>query len=125
MGIAIATIGAVFGAVGVAGFAAPGAMAGAIDGFRSSPVRIYGWAGVRVIIGMVLALGAPATASPTLIRVIGAVVVVKAALVPVLGLDRVRSLLGWFQARSPVLVRFLFLLVASFGGFLVWAALAA
>ena len=123
MGVAIATIGAVIGVLGVAGLAAPSGMSRAIDGFKSSPGKIYGWAGMRVLMGVILILGASGTAFPTLIRFIGAVLVLKAALVPLLGLDRARSILGWFQARPPLLIRFLFLLVASFGAFLIWAAL--
>lgn len=121
---AIATVGAVFGVLGVAGLVAPTQMSRAInDGFRTSPIKIDGWAGIRVLLGAILILGASDTVFPTLIRFIGAALVLKAALVPVLGLDRVRSLLGWFQDRPPLLIRFLFLLVATFGAFLVWAAL--
>ena len=123
MGVAIATVGAIIGVLGVAGFAAPSAMSRSLDGFKSSPGKIYGWAGVRVLMGVFLILGASGTAFPTLIRFIGAVLVLKAALVPLLGLDQVRSILEWFQARPPLLIRFLFLLVASFGAFLVWAVL--
>lgn len=123
MGVAIATVGAVIGVLGVVGFAAPRAVSRSLDGFKSSPSKIYGWAGVRVLMGVILILGASGTASPTLIRFIGAVLVLKAALVPLLGIDRVRSILGWLQARPPLMLRFLFLLVASFGAFLVRAAL--
>jgi hypothetical protein len=123
MGVAIAAIGAVISVLGIAGLAAPTRMSRALDGFKSSPGKIYGWAGVRVLMGLILILGASGTAFPTLIRFIGAVLVLKAALVPLLGLDRVRALLEWFQTRTPLLIRFLFFLVASFGAFLVWAAL--
>jgi hypothetical protein len=123
MGVAIAAIGAVISVLGIAGLAAPTRMSRALDGFKSSPGKIYGWAGVRVLMGLILILGASGTAFPTLIRFIGAVLVLKAALVPLLGLDRAPALLEWFQTRPPLLIRFLFFLVASFGAFLVWAAL--
>ncbi len=123
MRVAIAIVGAVIGVLGVMGFAAPSGMSRTLDGFKSSPIKIYGWAGVRVLMGVILILGASGTAFPRLIRVIGAVLVLKAALVPLLGFEQVRSILGWFQARPPLLIRLLFLLVASFGAFLVWAAL--
>lgn len=123
MGVAIATVGAVISVLGVTGLVAPSGMSRALDGFKSSPGKIYGWAGVRILMGAILILGASETAFPTLIRFIGAVLVLKAALVPLLGLDRVRSILEWFQDRPPLLIRFLFLLVASFGAFLIWAVL--
>lgn len=123
MPVVIATVGAVISALGVAGFAAPRRIVRGLEGFKSSPRKIYGWAAVRVLAGVVLILGAPETAFPMLIRIIGAALVLKAALVPLLGLDRVRSLLEWLQARPPILIRCLFLLVVVFGAFLVWAAL--
>ena len=103
--------------------AAPGAIFEAIDSFKPSPSKIYGWAAVRVLMGGVLILGAAETAFPVLIRFIGAALVLKAALVPLLGLNQVRSILEWFQDRPPLLVRFLCLLVAAFGAFLVWGLL--
>ena len=119
----MATVGAVVGILGLVGLVAPSAVSSGLDGFKSSPSKIYGWAGVRVLMGVILMLGASGTAFPTLIRFIGAALVLKAALVPLLGLDRVRSILDWFQARPPLLIRFLFLLVVSFGAFLIWAVL--
>lgn len=123
MGVAIASIGALIGAIGLAGLAAPTAIVSSIDDFKSSPKKIYGWATIRALMGLVLMVGASETALPTLIRFAGAVLVLKAALVPLLGLERVISLLDWFQARPPLLVRILFVPVASFGAFLMWAAL--
>lgn len=123
MGIAIAMIGAVIGVAGVAGLVAPRAIFRAIDNVKSSPGKIYGSAGGRAVVGVILIVGASSTAFPTVIRFIGAVFVLQAALVPLLGLETVRSLLDWFQARPPLVVSFLFLLVVSFGAFLVWAAL--
>lgn len=123
MGVATAAVGAVFSVLGFAGLAAPNWMSKSLDRFKSSPRKIYGWAGVRVLMGLILMIGASDTAFPTLIRFVGAVVVFKAALVPFLGLDQVRSIIDWFQDRPPLLIRFLFLLVVSFGAFLVWAGL--
>ena len=123
MAIAIASIGAIICALGVAGFAAPGRISSGLDSFKASPARIYGWAVVRALMGLILVFGASSTALPTLIRVIGAILVLKAALVPLMGLDRARSLLGWLQARPPTLTRLLFVPVAAFGAFLIWAAL--
>ncbi|MDH3729275.1 MAG: hypothetical protein OER77_17220 [Myxococcales bacterium] len=123
MQMAIAGVGAVICVLGVAGLAAPTRISKGLDGFKSSPIKIYGWAAVRVLMGVVLILGASDTAFPTLIRFIGAVLVLKAGLVPLMGLDRARSILEWLQARPPHLIRLLFLPVAAFGAFLVWAAL--
>ena len=124
MGVAIAIIGVVFGLLGLAGLVAPTRMALAInDGFKTSSVKIYGSAGIRALFGAILILGASDTAFPALIRFIGVVLILQAALVPVLGIDRVRSLLSWFLDRPTLLMRFLYLLVVLFGAFLVWAAL--
>ena len=123
MEVAIASVGAVICALGVAGLAVPTRITKGLDGFKASPTKIYGWAAVRVLMGVVLILGASSTAFPTLIRLIGAVLVLKAALVPLMGLERARSILGWLQARPVPLLRLLFLPVAAFGAFLVWAAL--
>ena len=91
MRIAIATVGAIISLLGIAGLAAPRGMTRALDGFKSSPRQIYGWAAVRVGMGLILILGASSTAFPDLILFVGVVFVFKALLVPFLGLDQVHS----------------------------------
>jgi hypothetical protein len=121
MGTAVAAIGVLIGVIGVIGVVSPGILLStAVDGLRSSPRRIYGLAAVRLIMGV----AASSTAFPTFVLIIGAVFILRAAMIPLLGLDRVRSLIEWLQGRSSLVMRLLFLAgVVPLGVFLVLAAI--
>jgi hypothetical protein len=125
MGGAVAAIGVVIGVVGAIGVVSPTILLSpAIDGLKSSPRRIYGLAVVRLVIGVILVVAASSTAFPTLVMFIGAVFILRAAMIPLLGLDRTRSLIEWLQGRSSLVTRLLFLAgVVPLGVFLVWAAI--
>lgn len=123
MSAAVAAIGFAAGILGAAGVASPAILAPVLDGLKSSPRKIYGLAVVRVVIGVVLIAGAPSTAFPTLILFIGAVYILRAAAIPLLGLAGVRSMIEWLQGRSALFMRCCYLAVATFGVSLVWAAI--
>lgn len=125
MGTAVAAIGVLIGVIGVIGVVSPGILLSpAVDGLKSSPRRIYGLAAVRLIMGVILVVAASSTAFPTFVLIIGAVFILRAAMIPLLGLDRVRSLIEWLQGRSSLVMRLLFLAgVVPLGVFLVLAAI--
>ena len=122
MGVAIAVIGVVIGIMGAGGVASPRMLSKSLDGLKSSPRKIYGLAVARLVIGVVLSVGASSTAFPTLVLFIGAAFILRAAMIPLLGLDRTRSLIEWLQGRSSLFMRVAFLATATFGVFLAWAA---
>jgi hypothetical protein len=125
MGGAVAAIGVVIGVVGAIGVVSPTILLSpALDGLKWSPRRIYGLAVARLVIGVILVVAASSTAFPTLVMFIGAVFILRAAMIPLLGLDRTRSLIEWLQGRSSLVTRLLFLAgVVPLGLFLVWAAI--
>ena len=123
MGVAVAAIGVMVGIVGVIGVVSPAIVSAALDGLKFSPPKMYGLAVARLVIGVVLILGASSTASTMLVQVIGAILILRAAAIPILGLDRIRSLIEWWQACSPLFMRILFLAGTAFGVFLVQAAI--
>jgi len=122
---AVAAIGVVIGMVGAIGVVSPGILLSpALDGLKSAPRRIYGLAVARLVIGVILVVAASSTGFPTLVMLIGAVFILRAALIPMLGLDRTRALIEWLQGRSLLVTRLLFLAgVVPLGVFLVWAAI--
>ena len=123
MGGAVAAIGVVIGVVCACVVVSPTILSKPLDGLKSSPRRIYGLAVARLVFGVILVVGASSTAFPTLVLFIGAVWILRAAMIPLLGLDRTRSLIEWLQGRSSLFVRLVFLAGAALGVFLVWAAI--
>ncbi len=122
MGGAVAAIGVVIAVMSAIVVVSPTMLSRPLDELKSSPRRIYGLAVARLVIGVILVVGASSTAVPTLVLFIGAVFILRAVMIPLLGLDRTRSLIEWLQGRSSLFVRFVFLAGAALGVFLMWAA---
>ena len=120
MGMAVAAIGVVIALGCAIGIARPSSLSKTIQSIMSSPRKIYGLAVARLAIGVVLMFGASSTAFPELVLFFGAVSILKGVMIPLLGLDQVRSLWAWWQARSPLLMRMAYLVGAALGAFLVW-----
>ncbi len=122
MSFFIGGIGAAIVVVGFVGVLSPDVVLRGVEGLKPAR-RLYALSVARLTIGLAFLLGAPSTAFPDLFRVLGIVVIIRGLAIPVLGPDRVRTLIDWLQGRPPVLLRVLFVPATALGGLLVWAAL--
>jgi len=122
MSVFIGVIGAAAVMVGFVGVLSPHIILRGVEGLRPSR-RLYALSIARLAIGLVLLFGAASTAFPDLIRLLGIVVILRGLAIPVLGPERVRSLIDWLHGRPPLVLRVLFVSATAFGGLLVWAAL--
>jgi hypothetical protein len=117
----IALLVAVFIAlIGVAGLVAPDRLF-ALREYAVTPRGLYAIAAARVAIGVVLITVAARSRSPRLLRVLGAAVLFAGLMTPLVGVERVRTILDWEATQGTGLIRAGAVLALALGGFLVFA----
>jgi len=90
--------------LGAVGIASPAALIELARLFQT-PIGLYAAAALRVIFGGALVLAAAGSRAPRVIRTIGVVVMVAGLSMPLIGLDRFRSMLEWWAVHDPVVMR--------------------
>jgi len=86
-----------------------------------TPAGLYGIAVLRIAIGLVLVLAAPASRAPRMLRALGLIVIIAGLSTPWFGVDRARAVVNWLASTRPLLVRFDAVMGMALGGFLVYA----
>jgi hypothetical protein len=89
--------------------------------FVETPTGLYAAAGLRIVLGIALLIAAPASRAPTVIRIVGAIVLVAGLMMPFLGPDRVRAIVDWWSSQGRFVMRAGSGFALAFGSFLVWA----
>lgn len=123
MATIVVILGALIAALGAVGVGSPGVLMRLATSFWRSERSIYTAAAIRLILGVALIVAAPDCRFPAAVRILGAISIAGAIIVPVLGFNRLRSLIDWWASRPHALIRAWCLLVMAFGGFLVYAGL--
>lgn len=83
-----------------------------------TPTGLYGIAALRVVVGLLLVLVARDSRTPTLLRVLGTIIVLAGLSLPILGVDRTRGMLDWETAQGGGLLRLAGVVIVGFGAFL-------
>lgn len=86
-----------------------------------SPTGLWIAIGMRLAVGVLLWVTAAASRTPRTFRVLGALFVLSALALVVLGLDRLQGIVDWGAALDPSVLRGVGLLAALVGAFLVWS----
>ena len=117
LALAVALFVFVMGAWGVF---APGSIFAFISGWSS---KTGFWLAVllRLSFGLALWFAAPDTRLPMLLRGLGALAIVMAAALPIVGYDRFRRVIAWWTERSPFVMRLWSLVAVGIGGVVLWA----
>lgn len=118
----VAFFGALIALLGATGVVSPPTLLGWVDAIWRSSRGVWGVVALRIGLGVLLVLAAPECRYPTAIRVLGVISIVAAALVPVVGLERVHALVKWWAERPPLAIRAWACVAIAFGGFLIHAA---
>ena len=121
MAIAARLIGLLIVAQGVLGLVAPELFASVVKAFQTPPV-IYLAALIRIAVGVVLVLAAPASRVPTGLRCLGALIVIGGLLTPVLGVQFAKLVLAWWSEGGPAIIRIWAVAALAIGAFIVFAA---
>jgi len=97
-------IGVLIAGFGGAAILAPAAFFEAVRYLHTPPV-IYVAGTLRVVLGIVLVGAAPQSRARTLLRSLGALIILAGLLTPLVGARVARALLEWWSAGGPWLVR--------------------
>lgn len=77
-------------------------------------------AGLRIAIGLVFVIAAPASRAPRTLRVLGVIVIIAGLMTPWFGVARSRAVLDWLASAGPLLIRLDAAVGMALGGFLVY-----
>lgn len=120
MTLAIALFGVFVAMLGVAGILSPASLLDLVTRAQSQ-LGLYLIAGLRLLIGIVLLLAAPASREPLYLELVGGLACISGAVTPLVGVRRFEAILAWWRRRDPWVVRIWSALVFVFGLSLVWA----
>src|SRR5262249_39388617 len=87
------------------------------------PARLYAAAALRIILRGALLLAAATSRAPSVLRLLGVVVLVAGVVTPFIGADRARALIDWWASRGSFVMRVWAGVAVVFGCFLVWVLL--
>ena len=108
-------------AVGIVGLVSPDSVTTVRRLYFATPARLYAAGAVRVAMGLVLILCAPASRAPKTLRALGAVVCLQGLAATLLGPDRARAILEWEGMQGTALLRVGAAVALATGGFVAFA----
>ena len=117
----VSVIGALVAFVGLTGLLQPATLLRFLERAWATPRGLWLAVGFRLVFGIALLLAAAGSRAPLLLTIVGAISLVSAAVVPILGYARARSFVAWWSQRPAAFVRGWSLVACAFGGFLVYA----
>jgi hypothetical protein len=85
-----------------------------------TPVGLYTIAAMRIAIGLLFVLAAPASRAPRTLRALGLIVIIAGLLTPWFGVARALAVVNWLASTGPLLMRLDALVGMAIGGFLVY-----
>ena len=107
--------------IGIVGLISPDSGTTVRRLYFATPVGLYAAAAVRVAMGLVLILCAPASRAPRTLRALGAVMCMQALAATLLGPDRARAVLEWETMQGTALLRVGAAVALAAGGFIAFA----
>ena len=112
-------IGALVILASVISFAAP-ALRLSVERSVMTPAGLYAIAALRIAIGLVFVLAAPASRAPRTLRVLGLIVIIAGLTTPWFGVARARAVVDWLATAGPLLMRVDAAAGMALGAFLVY-----
>jgi len=107
--------------VGIVGLVSPDSVMTVRRLYFSTPVGLYAAGAVRVAMGLVVILSAPASRAPKTLRALGAVMCMQGLAATLLGPDRARAILEWEGMQGAALLRVGAAVALATGGFVAFA----
>ena len=105
---------------GLLGLSLPDPFVGLVGSFQAPPV-LYIAGVLRMAFGAILFLAAPHSRMPIALRVLGTILFVGGLLTPVIGIAFADSILAWWKAGGPAIVRMWAAVAFLLGGFIIYA----
>ena len=117
-------LGLVIGALVILGsaisFAAPDLRL-SLERLVITPAGLYVIAVLRIAIGLMFVLAAPASRAPRTLRVLGLIVIIAGLTTPWFGVARSLAVLNWLSSAGPLVMRLDAVVGMALGGLLVYA----
>ena len=120
MKILACAIGALMILLGLTGIFWPEGLVG-VGQYSFTSAGLYVVAIIRVAIGLVLFLAAPASRAPKTLRILGVIVCVGGVAVASLSVQRAQELMNWWATHGLGFVRVAAVVVVAVGGFIAYA----
>lgn len=99
---------------GILGLVAP-ERALALRSIATTQAGLLAIAVVRILIGIVLIMTAPASRAPKILQAAGGLVLLAGLVTPLVGVERVKAIIDWEAAQGPGLIRFAAIVVTTIG----------
>ena len=112
-------IGALVILAGAISFAAPDLRL-ALEGWVTTPAGLYAITALRIAIGLVFVVAAPASRAPRTLRALGLIIIIAGLMTPWFGVARSRAVLNWLASARPLWMRLDASAGMAIGGFLVY-----
>jgi hypothetical protein len=107
--------------IGIVGLISPDSVTAVRRLYFATPVGLYAAGAVRVAMGLVVILSAPASRAPKTLRALGAVMSMQGLAAALLGPDRARAVLEWETMQGTALLRVGAAVALAAGVFLAFA----
>ena len=120
MGHVVTAIGIIFLVLGVVNLVRPATIRSLIN-FAKVGRRVYIGGLVRIIIGLLLLLGASVASVPLIPIIVGIVACVSGILIYVLGRERMHAFLAWWQVLPDNKLRIVPVIAAIIGILLIYS----
>ena len=120
--LAVTIVGLLIMAIGLFGLIAPGVLMRSMRRVWQRPSGLYVAVVFRLLLGVVLFLAAPESRFPITLKVLGAITVLAAVSVPLMGYARLTRFLRWFTELGPAVLRAWAVIALGLGAFLVYAS---
>jgi membrane-bound ClpP family serine protease len=85
-----------------------------------TPAGFYAIAALRIALGLVFVLAAPASRASRTLRVLGLIVIIAGVTTPWFGVVRARAVVNWLESAAPLWMRVDAVAGMALGGFLVY-----
>ena len=122
--IIVLVIGATVIVLSAWGMLAPAKLVTMVTSAMDKPWGIYVAVVVRLLLGAALIIVAPASLFPVAFQVLGAIAIIAAVGLVVMGRERIRRLIAWWTEKmSAPMIRLWLLFGMAFGGFLVYGVI--
>jgi hypothetical protein len=102
------------------GIFAPQRLMQMVSGVMAKDWGIHAAVAVRLLLGSALIIAAPASRFPLIFQILGWVAIAAAVVLALMGRDRLRRFVSWFERISPLMMRVWLVFGLAFGGFLIY-----
>ncbi len=120
MAVLVSIVGALAAVVGLMGLANPKVIVNLVK-YCEGPMRFRLAVGVRLVMGVVFLIAAPACRLPVVVQVLGVIAIVAAFVLLIVGQKRLDTFITWWLSRPPAVVRVAALFALAFGALLIYA----